>query len=447
MPSRSTRWVVVGRGMAGAVVARRLAEAGCEVLVVEGGRAVSTPPGSHVRNAPPYRDDPDAWFGAIDGLFDYLDRAAAPARLPGAFTTAIDGGMGVAWTNNCPRAVAGVDRPPLLGDAEWERCYGVAERYLGVRPDEFPDSARARYVAGRLADRLADAGRRLVPLPLAGRRRAPTRIAYVGPADVLAPAAGAAVRRGEVERIATAGGRVRGVVVHGGLLRADHVVVAAGAVGTPGLLWRSGIDPPALGRNLSFHPVLIGQVVLDRPVGRARPADPLPRLGIPPTSAAPWFTMILRDTNPLPPTGRDIDVAPDRLVEIQAFAPVDPHPDNRLSIGERGRLTFDVPLRPADEARRAAIAADADALCERIGRWREGCEPRWAPLGTPHLMGSCRMGVDPAGSVVDPEGRVHGVAGLAIAGNGVVPGRLAVNPTLTAAALAVRTADAVAASA
>jgi choline dehydrogenase-like flavoprotein len=60
-----------------------------------------------------------------------------------------------------------------------------------------------------------------------------------------------------------------------------------------------------------------------------------------------------------------------------------------------------------------------------------------------HHMATCRMGADPASSVVDPLGRVHGVDGVYLAGSSVFAGGSgAVNPTLTIVALAVRTADA-----
>lgn len=437
------RWdvVVVGAGLAGAVAARRFREAGLRVVLVERGRALSDPPGQHLRNQAPARDDPDGWFAAIDPLFDYVDVAAAPAALPGAFTTTVDGGLGLVWTNNCPRARAGVDRPDLLDDGAWSRCYAAAEHLLGVRDDEFDDSERARFVADRLTGHLAAQGRALEPLALAGRRTSATHVHYVGPAEVLAPVPGVRRHRGEVDRVVIEEGRARGVRGGGDALEADLVVVAAGAVETPGLLWRSGVEHPALGRHLSFHPVLLGQVVLDRPVGPGPEPDPLPRLAVPPTPEWPWLTMVLRDTNPFEPAADDRDVSPDRLLEIQVFAPVDPDPDNRVVFDARGRPAFTVPLRPDDERRRAAIRADVDQLCARLGRWRRGCEAQWAPLGTPHLMGTCRAGVDPATSVLHPDGRVRGVEGLLVVGNAAIPSRLAVNPTLTAAALAVHAVD------
>lgn len=58
-----------------------------------------------------------------------------------------------------------------------------------------------------------------------------------------------------------------------------------------------------------------------------------------------------------------------------------------------------------------------------------------------HAMGGACMGVDPRGSVVDPELRVHGVENLSVASAAVFPDGSAQLPTLTLAALALRLAD------
>jgi hypothetical protein len=59
-----------------------------------------------------------------------------------------------------------------------------------------------------------------------------------------------------------------------------------------------------------------------------------------------------------------------------------------------------------------------------------------------HHMGTCRMGMGQADSVVDADCRVHGSANLFVVGGAsFVGGSGAVHPTLTMAALAVRAAD------
>jgi choline dehydrogenase-like flavoprotein len=51
------------------------------------------------------------------------------------------------------------------------------------------------------------------------------------------------------------------------------------------------------------------------------------------------------------------------------------------------------------------------------------------------LFGGCVMGADPARSVCDPAGRVHGYTGLYVADASLVPTNLGVNPQHTIMAL------------
>src|SRR5678816_1022838 len=48
-----------------------------------------------------------------------------------------------------------------------------------------------------------------------------------------------------------------------------------------------------------------------------------------------------------------------------------------------------------------------------------------------HPMASCRMGADPAASVIGPSGETHGIRGLYLADSSVFPTSLGVNPQLT----------------
>lgn len=58
-----------------------------------------------------------------------------------------------------------------------------------------------------------------------------------------------------------------------------------------------------------------------------------------------------------------------------------------------------------------------------------------------HHMGTTRMHADPAEGVVDPNGRVHGVSNLYVAGSSVFPTSGIGNPTLTLIALTLRLSD------
>jgi choline dehydrogenase-like flavoprotein len=63
-------------------------------------------------------------------------------------------------------------------------------------------------------------------------------------------------------------------------------------------------------------------------------------------------------------------------------------------------------------------------------------DPRAYVAVLSHLFGGCAMGKDPARSVCDERGRVHGVSGLYIADASAIPTNLGVNPQHTIMALA-----------
>ena len=69
-----------------------------------------------------------------------------------------------------------------------------------------------------------------------------------------------------------------------------------------------------------------------------------------------------------------------------------------------------------------------------------GGEPRYVVPDTAHLLGGCRMGDDPATSVVDRDCRCHDVPNLYICSGAVFPSSGGGNPTETIMAVASRTA-------
>ena len=61
-----------------------------------------------------------------------------------------------------------------------------------------------------------------------------------------------------------------------------------------------------------------------------------------------------------------------------------------------------------------------------------------------HPLGTCKMGRDPATSVVGLDHQVHDVPGLYIVDGSTVPSALGVNPQLTIMAMATRAAEKIA---
>jgi choline dehydrogenase-like flavoprotein len=98
------------------------------------------------------------------------------------------------------------------------------------------------------------------------------------------------------------------------------------------------------------------------------------------------------------------------------------------TLSENSRRMLDHGIARASEALEAAGArrVSANPLL-RAGGW--------------HLMGTARMGRDPAASVVDAEGRCHDVPNLYIVDGSTMVTCAGVNPTSTIQAVALHVAD------
>src|SRR5205807_9767736 len=66
--------------------------------------------------------------------------------------------------------------------------------------------------------------------------------------------------------------------------------------------------------------------------------------------------------------------------------------------------------------------------------------PFAGPASTAHIMGTARMGDDPARSVTDPWGRLHDVDNVYVGDGSVFVSAGGINPTLTLTALSLRMA-------
>lgn len=129
-----------------------------------------------------------------------------------------------------------------------------------------------------------------------------------------------------------------------------------------------------------------------------------------------------------------------------------PEPDNRVALSE---TLADRDGLPAPRLVYALSAESRRVLDFGIARAREALEAAGArachvdPLRIEagfHLMGTARMGADPATSVVDDWGRCHEIENLHIGDASVFVTSGCLNPTATAQAFALRLADRIAAT-
>jgi choline dehydrogenase-like flavoprotein len=310
-------------------------------------------------------------------------------------------------------------------------------------------------------------------------------VTYVPQAD----AAGARIYAGaEASRIEVEGGRVRRVLgrivdeagePRGHLeVRARVVVLAAGAVGSPDLLLRSGIgDPEQVGRHLHLHPSVMAAGIWEEELHAYRgipqsyyvdqfidlERDPhagfvlMPIAGFPVLSAVnlPGFGRehfaLMRDYARMGGVLALLHDGSEGSVESgDSLA----RPRIRYALDARDRAQLTHGLRRCAEllfasgARRVVVPYAPEALLLESGEDLSEIDRREVregaiPLASTHPQSTCRMGADPRTSVVDAFGHCHGVHGLFVADMSVFPTSLGAPPQITTAALADRTAHAI----
>jgi len=470
--------IVVGAGTAGSVVARRLADAGWSVLVVEAGGSNrderiqdvgrlnqlwhSPLDWDHHSEPQPYAQGRRLHLprGKVLGGSHSLNAAIWVRGLPSDFDGwAAEGCPGWSWEQLEPvyrriedwrgQPAAGRGRAGLLPVEQTAPLHPVQAAILeaGV---QWGMARNPDYNSGTIT------GIAPMQLTVAHGERVTTWDAYTQPAvdeGRIALRTGAVVRR-----VLVHDGRAVAVELHGPegtqAVAARQIVLCAGAFGSAEILLRSGIGPARqlaalgiephadlpVGRNLHDHYLVPVVFSARRPV-----EPPLPRQ---PVTQVHWFWSSVPeapapDTQPLafsvPMLEPDMEPVPNGFTlmaglvgthsrgELTLGGPqaadgirIDPHvlEDERdvASLLRSVRQCLQLGAQPALAAWGAQPVHPGDGLSdeELVAYIRRRVTTYHHPVGT------CRMGSD-ARAVVDPRLRVRGVAGLTVADASVMP--------------------------
>jgi choline dehydrogenase-like flavoprotein len=468
--------VVVGSGAGGGVAAALLARAGLRTIVIEAG-PLANDAAQMQSEAHSFAElYLDAGLTASDDL--------AVSILAGA---CVGGGTTVNWctslrlTPHVAQQWAEAVGYATLGD-ELAASYAAVEERLGVATSHdhnrnnaaIVDGARALgWESSAIPRNATDCGEGCgyCGFGCAYGRKQSTTQTYL--ADAIA--AGAQLfANTSVDRVRIEGGCVTGVEAGDLSIDAPLVIVAGGALRTPGILARSGLRSPHLGAHLHVHPTTALVAEFDAPIDawhgamqtalcdrfsdqhdgygatiEAAPAHPgLMALALPWRSRARHANEMERVRN----NALLIVLTRDRG---EGAIGLDERNDIRYSVapddGERmiaaligcATLAFAagaqrVATLHADplELRRDAPEAERTRFFRTIAA--RGTQANRLAVFSAHQMGTARMNVDPTRGVTDPFGHVHGVEGLMVADSSVFPLASGVNPMLTIMALSHR---------
>jgi choline dehydrogenase-like flavoprotein len=256
-------------------------------------------------------------------------------------------------------------------------------------------------------------------------------------------------------------------------IKAQKVVLAAGAIDTPALLMRSGVKSLHLGQHLYLHPT----VGVTGSYASAIEAWK----GAPQTIVCDQFSSLSEgygyriEAAPVHPgllsVGLPWKSARDHRREMQQIRFAAPFivltrdsSSGRVRITHDGRPYFDYRLGKQERrllrhgmatAARIHFAAGAERIMtihtsplqwdrasggsiDKFCRQIEAAptSPNRLPLFSAHQMGTCRMGSDRATAVCDGTGAVFGVKGAYVADASLFPASCGVNPMITIMALA-----------
>lgn len=262
-------------------------------------------------------------------------------------------------------------------------------------------------------------------------------------------------------------------------IEADHFVVAASAIGSPGLLLRSEVPDPheRLGRRTFLHPVNATVARMPEKVEAYYGAPQsiysdefLWRDGV---AGRPGFKLEVPPLHPvmaaavLPDHGEAMAAQADDFPRTQSVIALlrdgfnEDSPGGTVTLRDDGSPQLHYPMSDSlwegmreawlrmAECQFAAGASAVRAVHMDSGYWESWKEARQgipelplaihrARLFTAHQMGGCAMGEDPRHSVVNSYGEHHQLTNLSIHDASIFPTSLGANPQLTVYALAAR---------
>ena len=263
-------------------------------------------------------------------------------------------------------------------------------------------------------------------------------------------------------------GKTHSVIVH-----AKTVVVSAGAINSPALLLRSGVENMHLGHHLKFHPTTtIAGVYPNKVYGwqgvmQSAYSDQFAhlegnygyKLEVPPAHpgllglATPWngAQEYREQMEKAPYVATFIVLTRDKgegRITLDKYG--EPVIDYVVSVYDRNHL-----LHGLRQAARAHFAAGATSVLSLHSKRttldkpangvvseqqfrefdrqleRHGMGVNRVMMFTAHQMGTCRMGSDSQRSVTDENGQVHGIDGLFVCDGSLFPAASGVNPMLS----------------
>jgi choline dehydrogenase-like flavoprotein len=289
-----------------------------------------------------------------------------------------------------------------------------------------------------------------------------------------------------VEKVVIENGEAKGIEAttadgHKLTVRARAVAAAAGALNTPALLVRSGLDNPNVGKNLMIHPVLLVWAMFEQEVlpwtgvfgstfcdefldmgegygvkymhASAHPSD----LAV----FAPWrsasehseLMQSLRYTGGFGILQRARDAGEVVVGNDGLPAPIWHLSDFDRDVMRKG-LDGMAQILEAGGARRMYTSHAGWVSYDPGNGGREqmlraaddyGWGPAQVTLGSFHLMGTAHMGAERASTVCDPTGEAWDAKNLFVVDGAVLPTALGVNPMITIEAAAHKIARGMAA--